>query len=84
MTLAEIKARWAAASPPPWRQGSDWRRIFQYRSPLAEIPTSLGLYQEKRNAIAIRNAAADVAWLIAEVERLSYQTTYHESWEAVY
>ena len=86
MNLAEIKARWAAASPSPWRMGSNWRRIFTRRVLLAEIPaSSLGVPQEKKNAVAIRNAASDVAWLIAEVERLSsVKALYEPLWEESY
>ena len=84
--LAEIKARWAAASPSPWRQGSNWRRVASSQGLVAEIPTSaLTLTQQNSNATAIRNAASDVAWLIGEVERLSsVQSLYEPLWEESY
>ena len=86
MTLVEIKTRWGAASPSPWRMGSNWRRVSSVLGLVAEIPTSaLTLTQQNSNATAIRNAASDVAWLIAEVERLSsVKALYEPLWEESY
>jgi hypothetical protein len=85
--LAEVKARWAEASPPPWKQGANWRRVAAVTNHvIAEILQSqLGLVQEQKNATALRNAAQDVAWLISEVERLTdAHSLYQPVWEESY
>jgi hypothetical protein len=86
-SLAEVKLRWGRAAPPPWKQGSTWRRVA---APTGQviceiIQSQLSDTQEMYNADAIRNAASDVAWLVSEVERLSaahahYQPVWEESY----
>jgi hypothetical protein len=86
MTLAEIKERWALATPEPWRMGSNWRRVSSNQGLVAEIPSSaIGVTQQMANATAIRNAAQDVAWLVSEVERLiAAHSLYQPVWEESY
>jgi hypothetical protein len=84
--LAEVKERWAAATPEPWRMGSNWRRVASAQGLVAEIPSSsISVSQQIANATAIRNAAQDVAWLVSEVERLlSAHAQYQPVWEESY
>lgn len=86
MNLEEIKARWLAASSPPWNRGSSWRDILSARVLIADIPpSSLKRSQQQKNANAIRNAPSDVAWLISEVERLTAEGSFYDvSWEDIY
>lgn len=71
--LAQIKSRLAAATPGPW----SWLRD-EYRAdgprPVCRISCIEGdialTYGNTHDADLIANAPGDLAWLIAEVERL--------------
>lgn len=75
--LNKIRERWAAATPGPWSWWADPDMGGTYEWLQNE---SLGQYEMLRtdadqepseaNADAIANAPEDVAWLLAEAERL--------------
>lgn len=77
--LAEIRARWAEATPGPWvRERADWQNIVCRAVPargpgrhIAGVGGSSALgHNGNADAAAIAAAPEDVAWLLAEVERL--------------
>jgi hypothetical protein len=76
--IDEIKAKWAAASPRPWKRGTGYEQSdpgnYVYSGCGAIVcaqqdGTDCDLRTE--DAIAIADAPADVAFLLEEVERLT-------------
>ena len=98
--IAEIRARWSAATPGPWnlststsRKEEKWRtiraqgravvRVDEFtRHSGGESETYCGVWIDDANARAITEAPADLAFLLAEVDRLTEElAAMKRQWE---
>jgi hypothetical protein len=70
--LAEIKARLAAATPGPWEipEGSLNGNAWAIGPIVGYDYDALGVTADDPNAMLVSHAPADIAWLVAEIERL--------------
>ena len=78
--LTEIRARLDAATPGPWERHPSEPWIYVRRGPFTVniIGTQLRAAQQHGDADLIAHAPADIAWLLAEVERLEKRVAMYE------
>lgn len=69
--LQDIRARLDAATPGPWERWKDGMRVWSRVPPDAPFGVDVAdVYASHATADLIAHAPEDIAWLLAEVERL--------------
>jgi hypothetical protein len=67
--LDTIRQRWAAVTPGPWRRA--WHGTYEVEAPPNQLVADCGsIGRAKEDATAIAHAPDDIAYLLAEVERM--------------